>query len=641
MVKRVQNETDAGGSTTRTFDTRGNLTSITRDGVRTSYTYDAQGNVASATFPRGLVHTYSNYRRGIPQYEAQPAGIIVSRLVSDAGNVRSETNGEGRTTSFVYDGLNRIVQVNYPSGNPVTASYGAASRTVTRGALTETTAYDGLGRTTSVTLGGIARTYSHDALGRRTFESNPGATIGISYQYDLLDRTTRITYPDSTFKAYTYGAGTVAERNERGHTTTYAFRAYGDPDTQFVVRVTTPDTAASLNLTRNVRDLVTSVSQGGTSRSFGYNANYYLTSETHPETGATTYGRDAAGNMTSRSVGASGTTTYSYDGQNRLTSVTYPGATPSVTYAYSRTHKLRTITSSAATRTYGYDPNDNLISESLSVDGLVLTAGYTYNANDQLSSITYPRSGQVVSYAPNALGRPTMVSGYVNSITYWPSGQIRQINYANGTSSTYNQNSRLWPSSFSIHRGALATPYINSTYTYDGAGNLTSVSDSVDASYNRTLGYDALNRLTVANGPWGTGGIAYTGTGNVTSQVFGAWSLQYSYNAQNRLSGVSGARSATYGYDAYGNVISGGGNTYTYDGVPNLRCVNCGSATNRVEYFYDGLSQRVMAVRGSTKTYEVHNAQGLTLIEFTPSQQNKLVEYIYLGGKRIAQRVSN
>ena len=71
------------------------------------------------------------------------------------------------------------------------------------------------------------------------------------------------------------------------------------------------------------------------------------------------------------------------------------------------------------------------------------------------------------------LGRPTAVSGYATAVTYWPSGQVKQINYSNGTISSYAQNTRLWPSNFITKLGT--TNYLSSSYTYDGAGRLTGV----------------------------------------------------------------------------------------------------------------------------------------------------------------------
>lgn len=60
----------------------------------------------------------------------------------------------------------------------------------------------------------------------------------------------------------------------------------------------------------------------------------------------------------------------------------------------------------------------------------------------------------------------------------------------------------------------------------------------------------------------------------------------------------------------------------------------------QVQNVYDGLNQRVVVIKGGMKTYEVYGSHGNLLVEYTPSRIGKLVEYIYLGGKRVAQRES-
>ena len=400
--------------------------------------------------------------------------------------------------------------------------------------------------------------------------------------------------------------------------------------------ISSPEQATTIG--RNDRDLISSVTQGGKTRSYGYNGNYYVTSITDPETGTTTYGRDGMGNMTSRSVGASGATGYTYDGLDRMTQAAYPGGI-TINKTYNGRARLLTVTGGAGDRSYGYDANDNLTSETLAVDTQTLTATYAYNGLDQLDSITYPKSGRTVAYATNVLGRPAQVGSYVTGISYHPSGQVNALTYGNSASATYGQNARLWPTGFIASRGST---FVNSTYTYDGTGNLTAISDSVDASLSRGLGYDGIGRLTSASGPWGAGSFAYDGAGNLTSRSYGGVSTTYSYDGSNRLSSMSGQRNATFSYgDAYSNITGDGDNTYAYDGVPNLACVNCADTAKKIEYSYDGTNTRISRKQASVTTYEFYSAKGHLLLEYTPTDSDQTVEHLYLGNLRVAQRSNN
>jgi YD repeat-containing protein len=665
VVNQVKDEVVVGGrSTTRTFDANHNVKSITMDGVTTSYTYNpdgiVNGTIATMALPRpGQTHAYSSYKRGIPQLENQPEGISITRVVSDAGTVLSEKNGRGFTTSYTYDDLNRPKTITYPvdpsspSGhNSVSIVYTANSKTATRGtgptALVESTIYDGFGRPTSVTLGGIQTTYHYDPLGRMDFKSNPGGTLVTSYAYDALDRVKTITYADNNLKSYTYGAASMSVKDERLNTTSYAYRAYGDPNKTHLMQITAPVPAANIAITRTARDQIETVTQGGLTRSYKYYTTGYLNTVTDPEIGITTYGRDEAGNMATRSVGTSGSTIYTYDLQNRLTYVTFPGATPQIHYTYTNTNKLRTVSSGATTRTFDYDATDNLISDALSIDGYNFNVGFGYNANDQLSSITYPKSNKTVLFAPDVLGRPTSptdaVAGpYVSNVNYWPSGQAKQISYQNGVVTNYGQDTnRLWPKTFSTQKGVL-TPYVNNIYDYDAVGNLKTIADTNTTDFNRGFDYDTINRLTTINGSWGLGSIVYDGVGNISSQTFGAAGLSYGYSPQNRLSAVIGTlRNASYTYDtSYGNIIAdGAGKTFGYDDAPNLTSVSDSNSGAAINYVYDGLNKRIKVVKNGVTTYELYDFSGKLLAEFTLGAPSKLVEYVYLGNIRIAQRLS-
>lgn len=646
IVRQPQNEVTAGvGQVDRTFDATGNILSESRDGVITSYSIFPSGDINSIVRPRGLTSWHSNYHRGTPQNESHPEGILVSRTVTELGNISSEKNGENQTIGYQYDGLNRLTKIIPASGNVTNIIYSANSKTATRGSLVQSTLFDGFARVVKVTTGGKSVTTAFDTLGRKIFSSIIGSsTVGHTFEYDILDRVVQIKHnSDSSYRLFTYGAPagvpTLAVRDERGFVTTHTYRAYGDPDQTLVMNITAPVSSASVALTRNGRGLVTSATQAGIKRTFNYDSRYYLTSTVQPEVGTTTYGRDAAGNMVSKTVGTSGTTMYDYDGRNRLWRVTSPTGVPStVTNSYTRTDKLRTVTNAAAVRTYGYDTNQNLTSESLAADGLTLTATYNYNANDQLSSIVYPVLGRTIQFNPNALGQPTSVvapAGSMLNVTFWPNGQTNSIAFAGGSRVTYGQNTREWLNTVTVKTGDNISR-VASTLTYDKVGNVTAVKDSVDASRNRTLAFDAINRITTITGPWGTGAVGYNGTNNITSYRLGADTRSFTYDGQNRLGSVTSSVSGTtgYGYDAYGNALPSGWG-YAYDNASNLTSAGAAQANS-----YDGTNIRIKTVNGNAVTYEFRSAHGLLLAEWRKQAGSfdTLKEHIYVAGREVAEQ---
>jgi RHS repeat-associated protein len=659
IVQQVENETITGAvSVQRTFDGDGNLTVVTRDGVTTRYGRLATGDISTITDPRGFITTLTNYRRGVAQSEVQPENVAVTREVNTAGNVESETNGEGRTTTYQYDGLSRLRRIQPPVGNATTIDYTATTKTATRGTLVQTTTVDAFGRVANVTTGGIAITFRHDALGRKTFQSLAGfPDQGTTLTYDALDRPRTATHADSKSRSYAYGAATITVTDERGFATTYRHRAYGNPDDKSLMGIVAPLATVSSTIARNSLDQVTSVTQAGVVRSFGYDARNYLTTATHPEVGTVTYGRDDAGNMTTRKVGSSGVTTFVYDGRNRVRTVTYPDGKPSqVVNTYTATDKLRSVSNGEARRDYSYDGNDNLVTESLNISGLlgvpqiinglsineskgVPTVVYNYNGNDQLVSMQYPILERLVEFRPDALGRPTKILAAGQDLlgaSYWPNGQIFDLAFLGGSRLRYGMNVRGWANSVTVTTGDGATQ-IASTIAHDAVGNVVGVNDSHDPSFTRTFGYDAINRMTAMGGPWGPDGAAtYDGAGNILSYNLQTRGITtYSYDSQNRLASVTQPSGAlvSYGYDAYGNAYPSGP-SFAYDNASNL------TAAGTQAFYYDGTNARVKVVDGDVTIYEFRAASGLLLAEWREQRNTYSVvkHHFHIAGKEVAEQ---
>ena len=635
ILHQIDKETLSGisGNIDRTFDSAGNLKSINRYGATTAYTYTSEGDIKTVKDPESNTTTYSGYVRGIAETESQPEAITIKRNVNPTGTIGWSRNGEGNTTYFGYDGLNRVDSINRPINSDASINYTTTRRTLTRGAYSETVDYDGFGRPTKITkVGGDSSyvTMRYNPLGQKTFESYPNSGSGITYGYDALGRIKTTSFYGGGTVSYSYSSGNrVTVNDQEGNNTTYTYRSFGDPDSKDLMKIQSPESITT-TITRNNLGQIKTVTQGGKTRSYYYNAKYYLERVVNPETGTTTYGRDNVGNMTSRRVGSSGTTTFVYDGQNRLFSMLYPGtSTPTVKLSYDRNNNLKTVGTSVASRLYNYDANDNLKSEKLTIGSQQYLLSYGISNLDYVDSVTYP-SGRKVNYYTNAKGRPTQVSPFISSVTYHPNGQPNTISYANGLVANMGVNNRQWLDTITV---PVSGNVINLTYAYDNNGNVERITDNNNSSYTRVLTYDGVNRLKTASGIWGSGSISYDAGGNIRTMNIGGRNITYNNSASNnKLTSTSGGLNYSLSYDVYGNIKSNGVNTFTYDEASNLTQVR-GFAN--ADFQYDGSQMMVTKTKDGQTTHLLYAKNGDLYGEYLANGQ-WLKEYAYLSGKLVA-----
>ncbi|HZX12851.1 MAG TPA: hypothetical protein VFF49_00445, partial [Thermodesulfobacteriota bacterium] len=157
-------------------------------------------------------------------------------------------------------------------------------------------------------------------------------------------------------------------------------------------------------------------------------------------------------------------------------------------------------------------------------------------------------------------------------------------------------------------QGAISpTAFIDLEYFYDGVGNITHITDRIDSQNNCFMQYDGLDRLITADGPWGVGSFTYDSGGNRTSKDIAGENINYSYGADNRLSGVV--------HDANGNIIDDGTFTYTYDSENRLIQVTNG--VDVITYEYDGDGRRIKRVTNDETTYYAYGVGLNVLTEFS------------------------
>ena len=655
MLGKVAQQTISGiGTISNTYDAKGGLTRTNRFGVITDYAYDAMGNVKTLTDANGKVTTYGDYYAGVPRVVTHPDGTVERRVVNTSGTLASETDPLGRTTAYTYDSMNRLTSITPPKGvgAKVNISYSfgpnGTLETLTRGSYKRVRDYNQLGQLITQTESGgsaaIVVTAKYNANGQQTFVSHPNygvaGTLGESFSYDALGRLTGITHADGTHitKAYQNG-NKVAITDERNNVTTETYAAYGEPSERVLTGISQPG-GVQTNLTVDNLGRVTAIAQDGLTRTFNFNGKGFLASEVHPETGTTAYTHDAVGNVLTKKVGSAAADSFSYDARYRLLKATYGGSALVLNNSYDKAGRLLTQGYNGATWTYSYDTHDKLTSETLALAAPARSYKFTYayNVLDGLASVTYP-SGLLVDYAPDAYGRPSKAGIFASGLSYHPNGALKALNYGNGrTLSVAQDNKRMRPTERRV--GGADFP-MQLRYAYDGANNLTQISDLQNSAYTQTLGYDSLNRMTSAKGIWGAATYAYNTRGDLTSQSIAGRSIGYGYDAQGRLSTLSGGVVANLGYDAKGNVLKARGE-YGYDLAGNMSwlCLSprstCASAPDE-RYSYDGNGRRTLITDASSKQQVTVYGQGGQLLR-EDDAVGGFKEYIYAADERIALR---
>lgn len=396
-------------------------------------------------------------------------------------------------------------------------------------------------------------------------------------------------------------------------------------------------------------------------RSYVYDAAQRLCKVIEPETGATVMEYDGAGNLLWSSSGLAGLTSTSscdrndprvvarrvmrtYDVRNRLKSLTFPDHRGDQAWDYTLAGQPRTVTTynddgtSIVRNTYVHYQNGLLKGETQEQNGYVWSVGYGYDVLGNRASIVYP-AGLTVTYEPNALGQPTRVVGnstlLASGFSYYPNGAAREFVYGNGVVHAMQQNERQLPSVVTSSRGVAAL-----AYTYDSNGNVLSIRDlQRGATYDRTMQYDGLNRLTAVGSCAFLGDcwqrFTYDAVDNIRSwQATGVKDYaQYYYDATQRLTNIlnsSGASVVGLEYDDQGNLKNKNGRTYDFDYGNRLR-----NALGSETYWYDAYGRRSLASSATGQSYSLYGVDG-TLLWERDERANARLHYVYLNGTLLA-----
>ncbi|HEY6871847.1 MAG TPA: RHS repeat-associated core domain-containing protein [Geobacteraceae bacterium] len=238
--------------------------------------------------------------------------------------------------------------------------------------------------------------------------------------------------------------------------------------------------------------------------------------------------------------------------------------------------------------------------------------------NDRIISVNNTFGGVTTTLASN--------------ITYKPVGGIAGLTYGNGLGRAIGYDNQYRPTSIST--GDLQ----NLTYGYDANANITTITNTLDNTKNKSYTYDALNRLSSGTGPWGSISWTYDPAGNRLTQVDITGTSSYGYQAgSNRLISITGANPTSFSYDANGNTLTDNAKAYTYN--QNQRLIRA-ATTQTGDYIYNASGQRVKKTVAETTTV-FHYDTGGRLIAETASDGTVQTEYVSIYGQPVAKIDAN
>lgn len=247
--------------------------------------------------------------------------------------------------------------------------------------------------------------------------------------------------------------------------------------------------------------------------------------------------------------------TYAYDNLGRMTSASIPGQ--SITQVWDALGRLTAETGPLGTMSYQYDLAGRRTRQTWP-DAFFVTN--SWNLAGDMTAIHQAGTTQIIGYSYDNLGRRA------------------GITRGNGVTSTYGYDGASRLTSLSHDVGGTAAD-VTFGYTYNPAGQIVSKSVSNSAYvYSPGAGATAysnnnLNRVTSVGGT----SVSYDTNGNITHDTTRA----FTYDAANRLTGANGGTS-TLNYDALGrldNYVGTNGGRYIYDGVETVGFAPVGSTT--------------------------------------------------------------
>lgn len=628
-----------GYSSTAEYDLRYGqvLKSTDLNGNEITYELDALGRVKNITGP---------YEKGgankTIEFEYHPEASIPWALTNhyDPANPKNKMQ-----TSIFVDGLGRVLQTKKDAA--IYDGEGKADKEVmvVSGRIT----FDAFGRTISALYPVTEPIGTPGNLNYDKDAQNPTTT-----EYDVLNRTLKVTLPDGVVTTTAYGF--ESDRNNKKQFSTKTTDANGKQTEQFtdvrgrvtaVKNYTSSDPVWTSFKYNAINEQIEAMDDLGHTTFSKYDNFGRRIERKHPDAGITQYSYDLAGNLTelvtANLATEGGVITYNYDFE-RLTEITYPqNPENNVKYTYgdmgstdNRAGRIVTLEDASGAQEFFYGPLGEVVKNIRTVvipqhDEQTYTTEWVYDTWNRLTSMTYA-DGEKVDYVYNVGGLLRSMSGkkknenfaYVNQLGYDKFEQRVFLAYGNGTKTTYAYEEDRRRLKNMTAQTAAKRLFMDNAYEYDKVNNILSLKNNAAIPSANLMGgtseysysYDDLYRLTSAQGSYKgandehtyTLAMSYNSVGGITKKVQShqrkgqeqkktTYNLKYTYGEEQPHAPIHIGENA-YSYDANGNQtgwtndVSGQRRQLMWDEENRIRAIQDNGSI--YHYIYDASGERVL-----------------------------------------------
>ncbi|MGX9614134.1 RHS element core protein [Escherichia coli] len=488
-LKRVVKKEHADGSITRNeYDEAGRLKAQTdAAGRRTEYRlHMASGKLTSVILPDGRTVRYGyNSQRQVTSV-TYPDGLRSSREYDEKGRLAAETSRSGETTSYSYDD---------PASELPTGIQDATGST-------KQMAWSRYGQLLAFTdCSGYTTRYEYDRYGQQ---------IAVHREEGI-----------STYSSYNPRGQMVSQKDAQGRETRYEYSAAGD-----LTATVSPDGKRS-TIAYDKRGRPVSVTEGGLTRSMGYDAAGRITVLTNENGSQSTFRYDPVDRLTEQRGFDGRTQRYHYDLTRKLTQSEDEGLITLWHYDASDRITHRTVNGDPAEQ-WQYDEHGWLTTLSHTSEGHRVSVHYGYDDKGRLTgerqTVENPETGELLwqhetKHAYNEQGLANRVTPDslppVEWLTYG-SGYLAGMKLGGTPLVEYTRDRlhRETVRSFGSMAGSNAAYELTSTYTPAGQLQSQHLNSLV---YDRDYGWNDNGDLVRISGPRQAREYGYSATGRLES----------------------------------------------------------------------------------------------------------------------------